>query len=52
VVREPLPGLPGGDLSAVALVMLLMFLLDYIEITFVVVRIVGPVLLAREVDSV
>ncbi len=51
-----LTGLPGGTVSAVALVMLVMFLLgfilDFIEITFVVVPIVGPVLLAMGLDPV
>jgi len=55
-VTELLSGLPGGTLSAVALVMLVMFLLgfilDFIEITFVVVPIVGPVLLAMGLDPV
>jgi tripartite ATP-independent transporter DctM subunit len=56
VVSEFLAGLPGGTLGAVALVMLVMFLLgfilDFIEITFVVVPIVGPVLLAMGLDPV
>ncbi len=56
VVSEFLTGLPGGTLGAVALVMLVMFLLgfilDFIEITFVVVPIVGPVLLAMGLDPV
>ncbi|WPL18020.1 Neu5Ac permease [Thiorhodovibrio winogradskyi] len=51
-----LTGLPGGTVSAVALVMLVMFLLgfilDFIEITFVVVPIVGPVLLTMGLDPV
>jgi len=55
-VTELLSGLPGGTLSAVALVMLVMFLLgfilDFIEITFVVVPIVGPVLLGMGLDPV
>lgn len=56
LVTEFLTGLPGGTVSAVALVMLVMFLLgfilDFIEITFVVVPIVGPVLLALGLDPV
>jgi tripartite ATP-independent transporter DctM subunit len=56
MVTEFLTGLPGGTVSAVALVMLIMFLLgfilDFIEITFVVVPIVGPVLLAMGLDPV
>jgi tripartite ATP-independent transporter DctM subunit len=56
LVTEFLTGLPGGTVSAVALVMLVMFLLgfilDFIEITFVVVPIVGPVLLGLGLDPV
>ncbi len=48
--------LPGGTVSAVLLVMLgiflLGFILDFIEITFVVVPIVGPVLLAMGLDPI
>ena len=55
-VTEFLTDLPGGVIGAVALVMLVMFLLgfilDFIEITFVVVPIVGPVLLAMGLDPV
>jgi tripartite ATP-independent transporter DctM subunit len=55
-VQELLSDLPGGTVSAVFAVMLVMFLLgfvlDFIEITFVVVPIVGPVLLAMGVDPV
>jgi tripartite ATP-independent transporter DctM subunit len=56
MVTDFLTGLPGGTVGAVALVMLVMFLLgfilDFIEITFVVVPIVGPVLLAMGLDPV
>jgi len=56
VVTEFLTDLPGGTASAVLLVMLVMFLLgfilDFIEITFVVVPIVGPILLAMGLDPV
>lgn len=56
IVTEFLTDLPGGKVTAVALVMLVMFLLgfvlDFIEITFVVVPIVGPVLLAMGLDPV
>ena len=55
-VRDILHSLPGGVIGAVAVVMLVMFLLgfvlDFIEITFVVVPIVGPVLLAMGLDPV
>jgi TRAP-type mannitol/chloroaromatic compound transport system permease large subunit len=51
-----LTNLPGGAFGAIASVMLLMFLLgfvlDFIEITFVVVPIVGPILLTMGVDPV
>ncbi len=56
LVTDFLTSLPGGTVSAVALVMLVMFLLgfmlDFIEITFVVVPIVGPVLLSLGLDPV
>jgi len=56
LVTDFLTGLPGGTLGAVALVMLVMFLLgfilDFIEITFVVVPIIGPVLLGMGLDPV
>ncbi len=48
--------LPGGTFTAVLIVMavifILGFILDFIEITFVVVPIVGPVLLAMGVDPI
>ncbi len=48
--------MPGGVLGATAVVMLVIFLLgfilDFIEITFVVVPIVGPILLTMGVDPV
>jgi tripartite ATP-independent transporter DctM subunit len=56
VVESLLMDLPGGEVGAVAVVMLTLFLLgfilDFIEITFVVVPIVGPVLLAMGLDPV
>lgn len=55
-VRAILDALPGGVFAAVVVVMLVMFLLgfvlDFIEITFVVVPIVGPVLLSMGLDPV
>jgi tripartite ATP-independent transporter DctM subunit len=55
-VRAILESLPGGVIGAVVVVMAVMFLLgfvlDFIEITFVVVPIVGPVLLAMGLDPV
>ncbi|WP_428034689.1 TRAP transporter large permease [Amphritea sp.] len=56
LVRNFLSDLPGGVFGAVALVMLVIFLLgfflDFIEITFVVVPIVAPILLAMGLDPV
>lgn len=55
-VHALLSDLPGGTAGALIVVMLVMFLLgfvlDFLEITFVVVPIVGPVLLAMGVDPV
>ncbi len=55
-VEHLLGQLPGGAAGAVVVVMLAMFVLgfvlDFIEITFVVVPIVGPVLLAMGLDPV
>ena len=49
-------GLPGGVIGATLVVMvaifLLGFILDFIEITFVVVPIVGPILLAMGLDPI
>lgn len=48
--------LPGGQMSALFVVMLLIFLLgfilDFIEITFVVVPIIGPALIMMGIDPV
>jgi len=56
LVHEILSGLPGGTMTALLLVMVVVFLLgfmlDFIEITFVVVPIVAPVLLLMGVDPV
>jgi len=56
LVSAAFAGLPGGVYGALALVMLVIFLLgfilDFIEITFVVVPIVGPSLLALGMDPV
>ena len=56
LVEQFFMNLPGGVVSATILVMavifLLGFVLDFIEITFVVVPIVGPVLLAMGLDPV
>ena len=56
LVRDFLSDLPGGVWGALAIVMLVMFLLgfflDFIEITFVVVPIVAPILLAMGLDPI
>ena len=56
MVHEFLINLPGGEIAVLASVMLIMFLLgfflDFIEITFVVVPIVAPVLLVMGFDPV
>jgi len=55
-VQSLLTTLPGGEAGALLIVMLVLFLLgfilDFIEITYVVVPIVGPVLLAMGIDPV
>ncbi|MCB1584605.1 MAG: TRAP transporter large permease subunit, partial [Xanthomonadales bacterium] len=55
-VQYFLTHLPGGKITALALVMALLFLLgfilDFIEITFVVIPIVGPILLMMGYDPV
>jgi tripartite ATP-independent transporter DctM subunit len=56
IVKEALHALPGGALGAMIVVMLMMFVmgffLDFIEIIFIVVPIVGPVLLMMGLDPV
>ncbi|GAA5315244.1 MAG: TRAP transporter large permease subunit [Candidatus Pelagadaptatus aseana] len=56
MITEFFAQLPGGVFTATLLVMIVIFLLgfilDFIEITFVVVPIVGPVLLAMGLDPV
>ena len=56
LVQQLFDNMPGGVFGATVLVMLVIFLLgfilDFIEITFVVVPIVGPVLLAMGLDPV
>ena len=56
IVGEIFNNLPGGAFTATLLVMVVIFLLgfilDFIEITFVVVPIVAPVLLAMGLDPV
>jgi len=56
MIQSLLGDLDGGKYHALFVVMLVMFLLgfvlDFIEITFVIVPIVGPVLLAMGIDPV
>jgi len=56
LIHGAFTAMPGGVVAATALVMLVIFLLgfilDFIEITFVVVPIVGPILLAMGVDPI
>jgi len=55
-VQSLLTGLPGGQAGALMIVMLALFLLgfilDFIEITYVVIPIVGPVLLAMGIEPI
>lgn len=55
-VAQLLGAIPGGVTAAVLVVMIALFLLgfvlDFIEITYIVIPIVGPVLLAMGVDPV
>ncbi|MEM7077344.1 MAG: TRAP transporter large permease subunit [Pseudomonadota bacterium] len=56
LVQSLFADMPGGMWGALAIVMIVIFLLgfilDFIEITFVVVPIVGPVLLAMGMDPI
>lgn len=56
LIRHFFTDLPGGFFAALLIVMIVMFLLgfilDFIEITFVVVPIVGPVLLMMGADPI
>ncbi|HEY7752890.1 MAG TPA: TRAP transporter large permease subunit [Steroidobacteraceae bacterium] len=56
LVHDVLSSLPGGAVAALLVVMLAMFLLgfiiDFIEITYIVVPVVAPVLLAMGMDPV
>tara|TARA_B100000676_G_scaffold193842_1_gene190542 strand:- start:504 stop:1913 length:1410 start_codon:yes stop_codon:yes gene_type:complete len=56
LVRAIFEDMPGGVVGATVIVMLVIFalgfILDFIEITFVVVPIVGPVLLAMGLDPI
>ncbi|WP_334128725.1 TRAP transporter large permease [Sneathiella sp.] len=56
LVHEFLSDLPGGHISALLVVMTVIFLLgfflDFVEITFVVVPVVAPVLLLMQIDPI
>lgn len=56
LVHELLTGLPGGQWGMLAIVMLVIFLLgfilEFVEIVFIVIPIVGPVLLQFDIDPV
>ncbi len=56
IVRDFLTELPGGKFTGFIVVMLVMFflgfILDFIEITFVIIPIVGPILLSQGFDPV
>lgn len=55
-LHQLLTQLPGGLIGATAMVMLIIFLLgfilDFIEITFIIVPIVGPILLMMGLDPI
>ncbi|NOR20015.1 MAG: TRAP transporter large permease subunit [Xanthomonadales bacterium] len=55
-VQSLLTSLPGGQVGALLVVMLALFLLgfilDFIEITYVVIPIVGPILLAMGINPI
>ena len=56
MVHEALLNIPGGVIGAMLVVMLIMFalgfFLDFIEITFVVVPIIAPVLLQMDINPI
>ena len=56
MVHEALSDIPGGVVGAMFVVMLIMFalgfFLDFIEITFVVVPIIAPVLLRMDINPI
>ena len=56
LVESLLLGLPGGAFTAMLVVMLLIFflgfILDFIEITFMIVPLVGPILLGMGLDPI
>ncbi|MFM7346718.1 MAG: TRAP transporter large permease subunit [Tagaea sp.] len=56
MVRDFLAGMPGGKYGAIAVVMGVIFamgfFLDFVEITIIVIPIVGPILLQMDIDPV
>jgi TRAP-type mannitol/chloroaromatic compound transport system permease large subunit len=56
MIRHFLEALPGGKYGALAVVMLVVFILgfplDFVEIVIIVVPIVGPILLAMDIDPI
>ncbi|MBM3521337.1 MAG: TRAP transporter large permease subunit [Alphaproteobacteria bacterium] len=56
LVKGFLAGIPGGKYGAIAVVMAVIFamgfFLDFVEITIIVIPIVGPILLAMDIDPV
>lgn len=56
LIEQFFTGLPGGALTAMLIVMIVIFLLgfilDFIEITFVVIPLVGPALLMMGIDPI
>jgi tripartite ATP-independent transporter DctM subunit len=56
MVRDFLEGMPGGKYGAIALVMGVIFamgfFLDFVEITIIVIPIVGPILLQMDIDPI
>ncbi|MCX7931284.1 MAG: TRAP transporter large permease subunit [Rhodovarius sp.] len=56
MIRHALEAIPGGKYGALAVVMLVVFLLgfplDFVEIVIIVIPIVGPVLLQMDIDPI
>jgi tripartite ATP-independent transporter DctM subunit len=56
LVKDFLSGIPGGRYGAILVVMLVIFImgffLDFVEITIIVIPIVGPILLTMGIDPI
>jgi tripartite ATP-independent transporter DctM subunit len=56
LIKDFLSGIPGGRYGAIAVVMLVIFImgffLDFVEITIIVIPIVGPILLGMGIDPI